>query len=66
MISESASLNILSESKTSLAGRELYYELKPLSFREFLELKNIHVGAYLVYKDILEKEFDKFLIRQFP
>jgi predicted AAA+ superfamily ATPase len=68
LVSGSASLNILSEAKRSLAGRAVYYELKPLSFREFLRLKGIRVDdrRFLLYRDLLEKEFNKFLIRPFP
>jgi len=67
-VSGSASLNILSEAKKSLAGRAIYYELKPLSFNEFLNLKGIKVEKerFLLYQDILEREFDFFLLRPFP
>ena len=68
LVSGSASLNILSNAKKSLAGRVIYYELKPLSFREFLLLKGIKIEKKrpLIYKDVLQKEFPKFLIRPFP
>ena len=68
IISGSASLNILSDAKKNLAGRVVYYELKPLSFNEFLLLKGISVekDKFLLYKETLEKEFDKFKIRPFP
>ena len=68
VVSGSASLNIVTEAKKSLAGRAIYYELKPLNFNEFLKLKGIQVETkkILLYKDILEKEFDKFLLRPFP
>ncbi len=68
LISGSASLNILAEAKKSLAGRAIYYELKPLSFNEFLSLKGIRIEKreILLYRDTLEKEFDKFLLRSFP
>lgn len=68
LISGSASLNILSEAKKSLAGRAIYHELKPLSFGEFLDLRGVRIekSKYLLYKDALEKEFDKFLLRPFP
>jgi len=68
LVSGSASLNILSEAKKSLAGRAIYYELKPLSFNEFLKLKGIQIEKrrFLLYRDLLEKEFDKFLLRPFP
>jgi predicted AAA+ superfamily ATPase len=68
LVSGSASLNILSEAKRSLAGRAIYYELKPLSFGEFLELKGIAIEKrrFLLYRELLEKEFGKFLLRPFP
>jgi len=68
LVSGSASLNILSEAKKSLAGRTIYYELKPLSFNEFLKLKGIQIEKrrFLLYRELLEKEFDKFLLRPFP
>lgn len=68
LVSGSASLNILSEAKKSLAGRALYYELKPLSFSEFLHFKGIRVEKrrYLLYRDVLEREFSNFLLRPFP
>jgi predicted AAA+ superfamily ATPase len=68
LVSGSASLNILSEAKKSLAGRVIYYELKPLSFSEFLLLKGIQIEKrrFLLYQELLEKEFDKFLLRPFP
>jgi predicted AAA+ superfamily ATPase len=68
LVSGSASLNILSEAKKSLAGRAIYYELKPLSFNEFLKLKGIQIEKrqFLLYRELLEKEFDKFILRPFP
>ncbi|MEM7815909.1 MAG: ATP-binding protein, partial [Candidatus Aenigmatarchaeota archaeon] len=68
LVSGSASLNILSEAKKNLAGRAVYYELRPLSFSEFLDLKGIIIEKkrFLLYQDLLEKEFDKFLLRPFP
>jgi predicted AAA+ superfamily ATPase len=52
LVSGSASLNILSEAKKSLAGRAVYYELKPLSFNEFLKLKGIQIEKrrFLLYR----------------
>jgi len=68
LVSGSASLNILSEAKKSLAGRVIYYELKPLNFKEFLRLKGINIekNKYLIYKDKIEKEFNQFILRSFP
>lgn len=68
LISGSASLHILSEAKKNLAGRTIYYELKPLNFKEFLYFKNIKIdmNRFLLYRDILEKEFEKFFFRHFP
>ncbi|MEM5793504.1 MAG: ATP-binding protein [Candidatus Aenigmatarchaeota archaeon] len=68
LVSGSASINILSEAKKNLAGRVIYYELKPLSFEEFLNLKQIKIekNNFLLYRDILEREFDNFLLRAFP
>jgi predicted AAA+ superfamily ATPase len=67
-ISGSASLNILSDAKKTLAGRTIYYELKPLSFEEFLKIKGIRIEdkRFMLYKETLEKEFEKFLLRPFP
>ncbi len=68
IVSGSASLNILSEAKTSLAGRAIYYELRPLSFKEFLTLTRVKaaLNSPLVYKEMLEREFEKFITRPFP
>jgi len=67
-ISGSASLDILTESKKSLAGRSIYYELKPLSFKEFLELKNIKINPSQInlHSEKLEKEFENYILRPFP
>ncbi len=67
-LSGSASLNILIESKKNLAGRAIYYELKPLLFKEFLKIRGIEVkdSEINIHKDLLEKEFEKFVLRQFP
>ncbi len=67
-VSGSASLNILADAKKSLAGRAIYYELRPLSFREFLRFKGVEVEEkrFLIYRDTLEREFGKFVLRQFP
>ncbi len=67
-LSGSASLNILIESKKNLGGRAIYYELKPLSFKEFLKIKGVNIkdSEVNIHKDLLEKEFEKFILKQFP
>ncbi len=67
-LSGSASLNILIESKKNLAGRAIYYELKPLSFKEFLKIKRIEIkeSEVNIQREMLEKEFENFVWRQFP
>jgi predicted AAA+ superfamily ATPase len=67
LTSGSASLNILSEAKKSLGGRAIYYEVRPLSFSEFLKFKGIEFEERSsLYKEILADEFEKFLLRAFP
>lgn len=68
LISGSASLDILSKSRKNLAGRTIYYELKPLDFKEFLELKKVKYDKKhpLFFKDILEKEYNNYVYRSFP
>ncbi|MDI6737900.1 MAG: ATP-binding protein [Nanoarchaeota archaeon] len=66
VISGSASLNLMVDAKKSLAGRAIYYELKPLSFKEFLHFKGINAGNFLLYREMLEKEFGNYLLRPFP
>ena len=67
-ISGSASLNILSEAKRSLAGRALYYELPPLSFSEFLRFRGFKVAKQRLelYRERLKKEFEQFCLKPFP
>lgn len=67
-ITGSGSLNIISDAKKSLAGRAIYYELKPLNFGEFLRFKGIKVESksIMLYKDTLEREFELFKYRPFP
>jgi len=68
LASGSASLNVLAEARRSLAGRAIYYELRPLSFGEFLRFRRIHVDEERIslYEDQLKREFDRFLFRPFP
>jgi len=68
IVSGSASLKLLADAKRTLAGRAFYYELKPLSFKEYLSLKGIKIDEkrYLLYEDKLKKEFNNFIYRPFP
>ncbi len=68
IITGSASLNILSDAKKSLAGRAIYYELKPLSFAEFLRFNGMKIEKREIplHKEALEREFERFKFRQFP
>ncbi len=68
VVSGSASLSILAEAKKSLAGRAMYYELKPLHFKEFLQLKMVQFDEKrpALYEELLKKEFRAFLYRPFP
>jgi predicted AAA+ superfamily ATPase len=67
-VSSSSSVSLEDEAIKNLAGRYFLINLKPLSFKEFLILKGKaslleHVE---LYKDEIKKEFDKYLLRNFP
>ncbi len=68
MVTGSASLNILSDAKKSLAGRYIYYEVKPLGFGEFLRFRGMAIARedVLLRRETLEIEFERFKTRQFP
>ncbi|MBI2147105.1 ATP-binding protein [Candidatus Woesearchaeota archaeon] len=59
-ISGSSSI-FLKKSKESLAGRIYEFELLPLSFREFLTLKNISFQDTKIQKSTLKKELVSYL-----
>lgn len=69
-VSGSASINILINSKESLAGRIFYFHLDVLSFEEFLSLKGKEVGK--IKKNInlwgseLRTELNEYLLKPFP
>src|SRR3989344_190890 len=67
-VSSSSSLNIEEEAVKNLAGRYFIMNLKPLSFQEFLELKNKKeiVKNPVLFCDEIKKEFKKYLLRGFP
>ncbi len=68
-VSGSASIDILKGGKETLAGRIFYHHLKPLSFKEFLELKGVgkeKTGEPLLWKKELRTELGNYLTRAFP
>lgn len=67
-VTGSASLNLMTEAKRDLAGRTIFYELKPMSFGEFLKFKGINIASEDadLYREMLEREFDSYIFRPFP
>ena len=69
-ISGSASINILINSKESLAGRIFYFHLDALSFEEFLSFrkKDINrIGKNIdLWKSELKIEINEYLLKPFP
>lgn len=68
-VSGSASIDILRGGKETLAGRIFYHHLKPLSFKEFLELKGMgkeKLDEPLLWKRELRTELGNYLTRAFP
>ncbi len=69
-ISGSASINILLDSKESLAGRVFYFVLEVLSFEEFLALRGKNLEKIRenlqIWKLEIKKELNHYLLRPFP
>jgi predicted AAA+ superfamily ATPase len=69
-VSGSASINIIMNSKESLAGRIFYFHLEPLSFEEFLQLKGKDIGKIKenpsLWKSELKIEINEYLLKPFP
>lgn len=67
-ISSSSSINLEEEAIKNLAGRYFMINITPLSFREFLELKNKKDFAKhpKLYEKEIKKEFYSYLLRSFP
>ncbi len=61
IISGSESLFIKRKSKESLAGRIFEFEIERLNFKEFLEFKNIKIENIWLQREILKKEFLKYV-----
>src|SRR3989338_7332061 len=62
IISGSESLFIRKKSRESLAGRMYEFEIKALSFREYLIFKSIKFDNLLLYKEDILKELNHFLL----
>ncbi len=66
-ISGSESLFIKKKLKESLAGRIFEFKISQLSFKEFLDFKEIDYSNLLLYESKLLKKFDEYLKSQgFP
>ena len=67
IVSGSASLKIEKEARKDLTGRAFYVEMKPLSFKEFFELRfNTKLENVKVWEDKLKINFPIFLKKPFP
>lgn len=67
IISGSESLFIKKRSKETLAGRIFEFKIEPLSFKEFLGFKDIHIQKIGLYEKELSKLFREYMFTQgFP
>jgi len=62
IISGSESLFIRKKSKESLAGRLYEFKINTLSFKEFLEFRNIKINNYFIQKEKIMENLKQFLI----
>lgn len=62
IVSGSSSIQI-EKAKESLAGRIYEFELKPLSFGEFLQLKNMKIQDMTIQSPTLKIEISKYLLK---
>lgn len=67
-LSGSAAVILQKKSKESLAGRIFEFHLKPLSFAEFLKIKQIPFkdNELELFKERLITQFNNYLMRAFP
>ncbi len=67
IVSGSASLQLISEAVTDLAGRYFLEEVKPLSLEEYYELKyNRRIDVYELYKGEIELELNNYFKKPYP
>lgn len=67
-LSSSSSVYLEEEAIKTLAGRYFIIAVEPLSFQEYLTLskKGVYKERISLYAKELEKEFQKYLLRNFP
>lgn len=67
IISGSSSFQLEKDAKANLAGRHFAINVDPLSFIEYLELKDskIDIAKMELWKEEIKKEFKNYLIRGF-
>ena len=66
-VSGSASVMLEKQAIDNLAGRYFLKELRPLSLKEYFELKHkTRINRYELYKDELEIELEDYLKKPFP
>ena len=68
IVSGSAGFLIEKDFRLNLAGRHFLVTVSPLSFREFLELRNskIDLSKQKLWEPEIKKEFEDYLLRPFP
>lgn len=68
IISGSSSFQLEKEAKVNLAGRHFVIEVNPLSFSEYLELRQskIDLNKEELWKKEIRSEFERYLLRPFP
>src|SRR3989338_2589520 len=68
IISGSSSFELEKEAKLNLAGRHFVVNVEPLTFIEYLELKQskIDLNKQLLWEEEIKREFQNYLIRPFP
>jgi uncharacterized protein len=68
VVSGSSSVRLEKEAMTDLTGRHFALKVKPLSFREFLELtkSKINLDKPKIWEKEIKKEFNDYLTKPFP
>lgn len=68
VVSGSSSFQLEKEAKINLAGRHFTIEVAPLSFREYLELRQSKIELHKeeLWQKEIRNEFERYLLRPFP